>query len=262
MIEESLAHKISEASARYLEAVRALRSFLSDVTNSFATMASEHNELARKFQGGRTSVETQEPPPTSGSIRVKFKSEEVKLVRKALDQKAKLIQTYPDLLPRLGWIYAVALFDGFISDAFMAVLVCRPETMRSSKRQLSYESILSLQNRSELVSFMASREINEMSYKSIEDQAHYYRDRFGIDVGQSGVPIARLAEIRALRNLLVHNDGIVNRIYLEGLASPRYELGERVKLTSGEVESAVKDLGTVADYVKRTIISKFKEQPL
>jgi len=78
---------------------------------------------------------------------------------------------------------------------------------------------------------MARREINELSYKSMADQSDYYKAKFNIDLADSGVELAALVEIRSRRNLLVHNNGIVNDMYMETVKYTTYNLGERVEIT-------------------------------
>ncbi len=61
--------------------------------------------------------------------------------------------------------------------------------------------------------------MTELSYKSIRDQADYYRERFGIAIEDSGIPFGDLVELRAIRNILIHNNGIINHIFLEQVKS-------------------------------------------
>lgn len=124
----------------------------------------------------------------------------------------EMIDKYPHLLMSMAFIYLIALFDSFLTDVFAAVLIERPETLKS-KKQLTYDRILELHQKGELVEFMARREINELSYKSMADQFDYYKAKFNIDLADSNVELAALVEIRARRNLLVHNNGVVDDIY-------------------------------------------------
>jgi len=174
-----------------------------------------------------------------------------------MNLRISIIDAYPDLLLRLCFIYAVALFDGFVSDVLQILLTSKPEAMRSSKKQLSYESILRILEKGDLISFMAEREINEFGYKAIQDQAQYCQDRFGINLEESGVAITRLSEIRAVRNLLVHSAGIVNSIYLDIVPSSVDKIGEGITLAIEEVQSASNDLFTAAKFLHRALIEKF-----
>jgi hypothetical protein len=106
------------------------------------------------------------------------------------------------------------MFDGYLSDSFMAVLCHRPEMLRSGT-QLSYEIILDSKDRIELIELMARRDLGEVSYKPVRAQAAYYERRFGVslEVPQHVTQID-LSECMARRNTLVHNTGIVNAQYL------------------------------------------------
>jgi hypothetical protein len=129
--------------------------------------------------------------------------------------------------------------------------------MTSSKKHLSYEHILQIRETGNLISFMAEREINELSYKAIQEQAQFFRDRLGISLEESGVTVARLAEIRAARNLLLHSAGVINSLYLEIVPHSLQKLGEQINLSIEHVQLAGKDLSTYASFLHSTLTEKF-----
>jgi hypothetical protein len=104
--------------------------------------------------------------------------------------------------------------------------------------------------------------MNEVSYSSIRDQARYYLDRFGIDLAQSGVTITELTDISATRNLLVHNNGVVNSLYLETVPHSTCKLGDTINLTIPDVEKVGRKLRVVSSFLHKVIVKKFSTQPL
>jgi hypothetical protein len=150
----------------------------------------------------------------------------------------------------------MALFDAYLSDIFETVVRNRPEILRS-KKQLTYEKALEFSSIEDLVNYLAKRELHELSYKSIKDQMDYYRDRFGLAISDCGVSIEALSELRARRNLFVHNNGIVNHIYLELVPTAAYAPGDPISVDSAYFENAVRNLGIVASFVTAALKEKY-----
>ena len=244
----------------YLEASMTLASFMERMQISISDQHKLHLDAIAKFThptplGDEDVVELKK----QGFSVFKISHRMQELTIDALAHSAaKIITAFPQLLMKMGFIYLVAIFDAFLSDIFTSVFIHRPESLKS-KKQLTYEQILDLQQSGNLISFLAHREINELSYKSITDQANYYNSKFGIDLSSSGVAIGILAEIRARRNLLVHNNGVVNETYLRVIDQTPYSVGETIEITFEYWKESQKHLDTVASFVWGSILDKFGE---
>ena len=129
--------------------------------------------------------------------------------------------------------------------------------MLRSKRQLTYETIISVGSSDKLVRHMALREINEVGYKSTRDQWSYYASRFGAEVDKSGVDLEKLVEMYAERNLLVHNNGIVNEIYLGTVTAPVFKLEEQIEITFTKWAEFAADVRSLAAFVHQALTDKF-----
>jgi hypothetical protein len=255
--------RICEIFEKYLAAHNALMSFMGDVERSIESLNKQHDEIIQKLElagVAETGEEQTSVPPDS--IEIHFTDIELTTLRNVMGRKLTILQSYPDLLLRSTFIYAVALFDGLLGDAFSMVLMSRPEVMSTSKKQLTYDSIIRLHQSNELFQFMAAREINDISYGSIQDQARYYKERLGIDLSRSGVKILQLTQIRATRNLLVHNNGVVNSIYLEAVPHSTYKLGDTINVTTADVQEKSRALLAVAKFLRDAILKKFGTQPV
>lgn len=175
----------------------------------------------------------------------------------AMNAYVESIERYPHMLLNMGFIYLVALFDAFLADAFTSFLLSRPEAMKSGK-QLTYERVIDLvaEGADSLLKFMAQSEIHRLSYASIADQAEYYKTKFKIDLSDSGVGIDVLTEIRARRNLLVHNNGVVNKLYLDTVRSSPFREGEVLNVEYKYWEESRRHVDGVATFVHKAILDK------
>jgi len=186
--------------------------------------------------------------------------QQLRRFNKEMRKHRVIVEHYPNMLMDMAFIYLVSLFDAYMVDIFAAVLNLRPETLKSSSKTLSYDKIIDLMRDNKIISYLVQREINEISYGSILEQNKYYQSRFNINLEGSGVGIDLLSEIKARRNIIVHNNGVVNAIYLQSVKNPVYKEGDRVDISVDYWNDSFTNLDIVAKYIKVSIINKFAKK--
>ena len=83
-----------------------------------------------------------------------------------------------------------------------------------------------------LVLLIAERELNELKYDRPKAWFDYMDKMIRLRC-PTGDEIERIAEMKAARDLLIHNSGIVNKTYLEKAgAKAHYAAGEKVVIDS------------------------------
>ncbi len=165
----------------------------------------------------------------------------------------------PQVLFSMSFIYLVAVFDAYITDILSVVLKQKPEMLKNGEKKLSYDKLIELHLSGDLISNLVEMEMNELGYKSIEDQAKYIKSRFGIDLAESGVSIDDLVEIRAKRNLLVHNNGVVNSIFLQTIKNSPYKQGDKIEIKSKDWRLSNEKLFNVQEFLSSRILEKFQK---
>lgn len=246
----------------YRQSVGLLRGYLKHIGGAIKKLQKDHEAIVAKLEAVKSGVADPSPSKSGEkTVKVELSPEEMDVLVKAMKFAQGHTSEYPNLTFRMSFVYLVALFDAFLADVFSEVARARPEILKSSKKQISYDRLLEFGSFDALVEFIASRELNELSYKSIKDQADYYRDRFGVALEDSGVPISELIELRAARNLLVHNNGVVNHIYLELVPSSTYKAGDDVTVDTSYFDKAAKSLEAVAAFIAAKLIEKHASTP-
>lgn len=217
-------------------------------------MLTEHERIQRSLHEQTPRVP--KAKRKSRSVELVLSREEFAQLRNVMKWRVDTISKHPALLLNMSFVNLIAIFDAFLADIFIAVLVSKPAMLKSGK-QLSYETIISFPSGDDLIRHMASREIHDVGYKSISDQWAYYRDRFGVEVDKSGVDINEIIEMWAERNLLIHNNGIVNDIYLQSVGLPRLKRGDRVEITLAHWQGFASNLELLATFVRDSLLVKF-----
>jgi hypothetical protein len=230
--------------------------FMIDAQKGLEQQREMARDIVTKLEGA-TAGKSKRGRTPKGSVRVKFNEKEMQVLRDVMSSWTQAGKHYPALLAEMAFIYLLAIFDAFMTDVFLAVLTARPEMMRSSKKQLAYETILAFSDTKDLTAYMAQRELNEIGYKELSDQLSYYKERFGIDVLGSGIALDDLQRIRMNRNLLVHNNGKVNAIYVKTVANSGYKLGDRILVSPQNWRDARQVLQKIAVFVHIRLLKKF-----
>jgi hypothetical protein len=166
-------------------------------------------------------------------------------VRKGATLKARVVETGTEvteqdlinLYPRyrttylqgLSFVQLTTLFEAFLFD-FLGILLSNDPRQLSQKKLIEVGVALSVVDRTALVLLIAERELNELKY----DRPRVWFDYLG-KIVKLGCPtddeIERIAEMKASRDLIIHNSGIVNKIYLDKSGTKaRYASGERVMI--------------------------------
>lgn len=101
----------------------------------------------------------------------------------------------------------------------------------------------------ELVEAMLERRVHELSYRSLIDLDEYFQTTLKFSLfssGSSDEQRKRAVRLVAERNLLVHNRGIVNRVFLERTHGSSLRVGDRIQY---DAEAVFRELRFLLDWV-------------
>lgn len=122
----------------------------------------------------------------------------------------------------------VSVFENFVFDLLRLWLIAYPDSL--SEKQLKFGTVLKAPDKEAIAFAVVDRELNELKYERVAEWFEYLERRAGLGTPSKDV-IDRLAEIKASRDILVHNKGIVNATYLSKAGSfARQEIGDRLEI--------------------------------
>jgi hypothetical protein len=127
----------------------------------------------------------------------------------------------------LGFVQFTTVFEAFLFDFLLLLLANDPRHL-AQKKQIEVGVALSAVDRGALILLIAERELNELKY----DRPTAWFDYLN-KIVHIGCPtkdeIERIAEMKAGRDLLIHNSGVVNKTYLDKAGTKaRYAVGDKV----------------------------------
>jgi hypothetical protein len=254
----SLALILKEINSVFYMSTSQLHVYTINITLAIKGIQSDHESMVKKveeFSGSQAYQDIVSHPGYEIPDKNSFLT--LESFTRAIQMGRDWTIDFPDMALKMSFVYLISLFDALIADTFESILKNRSEMLKSSKKQISYEKAIDFSSIDDLIEFLAQSEVNEVSYKSLKDQIIYCKTRFGIDMADSGIPVDVLIEFRARRNLLVHNNGIINHVYLESTLDSSYKIGDTVSVDMNYFINAIQALKAVSNFISSELSKKF-----
>ena len=122
---------------------------------------------------------------------------------------------------------SVDIFLTYLTELLGLIYKTRPEALRSNEK-LSYEEILSCQNFDELVHVMIEERVDSLSYKGFSKLHNDIQEKLGLVLFETNVGFSKANLIVELRNVFVHNRGMISRRFQERVPNHPAQIGEQI----------------------------------
>ncbi len=150
--------------------------------------------------------------------------------------KEKLIsynRTFSDVNNELTFKAYFQMFEAFIFQVFTCLYSTYPIFLKKDnlKFDLAYENIFSTSNINEIQNLIIENRVKRtIQSNNISNTLQKFKKVFGFDVNIDDKDFRNIILASLHRNILTHNNGIVNRIYLQEITfhnlSKKYNLGD------------------------------------
>jgi hypothetical protein len=134
------------------------------------------------------------------------------------------------ILRRGALVTLVSLLDVVIAGLINAYYLQFRAALPADSAQISLAELRSLENVEAAELFIIEREVDSVLRGSLDQQLDYFKKRLKVDLAPLNPYFSRLVETVQRRHILVHNGGIVNKLYL---AHVDPSLVDEYKLTIG-----------------------------
>jgi hypothetical protein len=159
-----------------------------------------------------------------------------------------------DYLMSSTFQHFVSLFEEFFFDLLRLWLAAFPHSL--SRKQLEFGTVLKASDKAAIVLAVVDKELNELKYERLADWFTYL-DRL-VKLGcPTADEIERLAEIKASRDILVHNKGIANAAYVSKAGGrARFKDGEKLRIPERYHRESWETIKKVVSDVSAAAIAK------
>jgi len=157
-------------------------------------------------------------------------------------------------LPQLSFQNTVSIFESWLFDVLRHLL--SDKNRLNKKRRIEVAEIITSNSLDELVASIIESELNEIKYKKPPEWFSYLND-FVTITSPSKIQLEIISEIKASRDIIVHNEGIANEIYISKAGNlARAKSGERLKFDHTYAFESWNNLNSIIEDVGQQISTK------
>ena len=174
------------------------------------------------------------------------------------------VEDYRERLPKcsqelmnLVFIQLLSKFEAFFFDLLKILLTERPVRLPKDKK-ITYGAIVECGDLNELLEKLVAKELNELKYRPVKDWFEQLQKIVHIS-SPSEKQIDSLVEMKASRDLIIHNSGIINEVYIRKVgAFGRGRLGETISLPERYLRQTFNLLTTIIRDVSESTGAKLQ----
>jgi hypothetical protein len=112
-----------------------------------------------------------------------------------------------------------------------------------------------------LRAWVIDRKVNDLSFQGLGALESYCRKQFGFSLLPDRVQRQALGSFIAIRNLLVHKRGIVDRRFIRVVGDSRGDIGEKVTISGADIELVMNTILECVESIDQRASRHFKFQP-
>jgi len=178
-------------------------------------------------------IQNSEDEEITVSYPIGYKPSKETMLSEIVFTKDEIKQEYQFLgltqLPINGIYKLVTLIETMLLEILKAVVLKYPKKL-GSKRQIDIATVLSSDSILEIQLNVINKLLNELAYKSPEEFVKEFENITSINLFETSVS-HRYKEIKATRDIYIHNMGVVNEIYIKKADShARAKLGQHLPI--------------------------------
>lgn len=148
----------------------------------------------------------------------------------------------------------ISTFEVFFFDLLAIWFCAKPDLLED--RPLNLSMVLAAQDKSEIIQNVVDEAVNKFTYQSPVQWFKKLSKLFDYNC-VSDIEIQKFAEAKASRDILVHNQGIVNERYLfKAGENKRFEIGERISVSEAYFEETQNLLKSMIQKIAAKAIEK------
>jgi hypothetical protein len=149
---------------------------------------------------------------------------------------------------------AVETFDLYLQRILVSIFLSKPEILKSEGK-IEISTVIDIKNSEDLITHIAERKINELSYKSLDDLSRYINATTGINLFENEETYHTILMASEIRNLIAHNDCKVNERFLKKTK----KIKEEIKISDNGKIIISDELKKTASYILDGAVFRFDE---
>src|SRR5260370_1898193 len=131
-----------------------------------------------------------------------------------------------------------------------------------SKKQVEMAAVLNSADKNAIVLTVVEKELNDIKYQRLGEWFEYLKRLTNLDLS-TVEEIQELAEIKASRDILIHNNGIANATYVSKAGSKaRFKVGEELEIPEPYHHASWETINKAIREISDALIGKLQHSHL
>lgn len=166
---------------------------------------------------------------------------------------------YDRLASEMFFTRAVDGFLAYISDLMALMFHAKPGLL--GKSTVTMEEVLQHATAADLLATVVERKVYDLSREGMKKLSEYVQRNYDFALFRDAASLEQAVYINEIRNLIVHQRGIVNRKFLRLVPHRTEKVGEKLNLTQEDF-SRIESLNEVVTDIDSRAVGQFKlERP-
>lgn len=158
----------------------------------------------------------------------------------------------------LAIINAVARTEAYLNDILECLFLWNRKSLISDKT-ITYKEAIEFENIDELIKSIRQREILEFSHSSFKDKLEFLNKKFNLTFPEIEKVQDEIIELFTTRNIILHNNGIVNQTYIKQNKRTKLKLGSKRVVDEDYTRNGIRNLRTIGYSVASNVIEKINK---
>lgn len=179
--------------------------------------------------------------PEKPSVSIQISDDKDGVFSKAFGSFIK-IKSQKDHLYKTSLISLISSAEWFISQLLHTYYEKYPDSFNKNEKLLSIEDIKSIGGIDEAINYLIDIKIEEILRGSIKDWIDHFKSHFKLSMSYIENDIDSLIEAGLRRNILIHNNGIVNSLFMKKVPvsfQKEYKLNFPIPIDQNYVDKAI-----------------------
>ncbi|MDD2907563.1 MAG: hypothetical protein PHH98_02880 [Candidatus Gracilibacteria bacterium] len=118
-----------------------------------------------------------------------------------------------DIISESLFVSLISKYDAFLNNLLISLYNIKPEIINSSDKKISFSDFYSMENIDLAKKYIIEKEVEGVLRDSHEEHFKYLETKLGMKLRENLDIWGKFIELTERRNLIVHNNGIINNQY-------------------------------------------------
>ncbi|MEB7455120.1 hypothetical protein [Lysinibacillus sphaericus] len=200
------------------------------------------DDLNEKYESSGFTFELTEDDNNKKEVSFRIANEETAKRFNEVVQFGDITYRKEELVNRNSLTSLMTFFENLVAGIIRLRLTLHPDSFNPKEKSIKYSDLLDFESIEEALEHLIEQEVMEIMYGGLKSWITYF-NKAGINTKRVNALLEEVNEASLRRNLVVHNDGIVNKVYLSKVDSKLIEegisKGTRLKISKEYLESKI-----------------------